>query len=191
MTITEPLVMGILNVTPDSFYAGSRSDTTQAIEARVGQMLAEGVDIIDIGAYSTRPGAAVVTADEEKARLARATEVIHRFAPNVVTSVDTFRADVARYAVEQLGIGIVNDVSGGTLDPQMFATVADLQVPYILMHMRGTPATMQVNDLQDAQLHPRRGPQWHYGAQHRGLTCRRPHPACPRRPRCRRGPHPH
>ena len=84
MTITEPLVMGILNVTPDSFYAGSRSDTTQAIEARVGQMLAEDVDIIDIGAYSTRPGAAVVTADEEKARLAQAMEVIHRLAPNVV-----------------------------------------------------------------------------------------------------------
>jgi dihydropteroate synthase len=161
MTITEPLVMGILNVTPDSFYAGSRSDTTQAIEARVGQMLAEDVDIIDIGAYSTRPGAAVVTADEEKARLAQAMEVIHRLAPNVVTSVDTFRADVARYAVEQQGIGIVNDVSGGTLDPQMFATVADLQVPYILMHMRGTPATMQqltdYDNVVDDVLHDLRG----------------------------------
>ena len=143
ITITEPQVMGILNVTPDSFYAGSRCDTPEAIEARVGQMLDEGVDMIDIGAYSTRPGAAVVTPDEEKARLARAMEVIHRLAPHRVTSVDTFRADVAQYAVERLGIDIINDVSGGTLDSEMFATVARLQVPYILMHMRGTPATMQ------------------------------------------------
>lgn len=141
--ITEPQVMGILNVTPDSFYAGSRCDTPDAIEARVGQMLDEGVDMIDIGAYSTRPGAAVVTPDEEKARLTRAMEVIHRMASHKVTSVDTFRADVAQYAVEQLGIDIINDVSGGTLDNEMFATVARLQVPYILMHMRGTPATMQ------------------------------------------------
>ena len=141
--ITQPLVMGILNVTPDSFYAGSRCDTPMAIEARVGQMLDEGVDIIDIGACSTRPGAAVVTAREEMARLSRALEVVHRMAPHMLTSVDTFRADVARHAVEQLGVGIVNDVSGGTLDPQMFATVAHLQVPYVLMHMRGTPATMQ------------------------------------------------
>ena len=143
MTINETQVMGILNVTPDSFYAGSRCDTTEAIEARVGQMLDEGVDIIDIGAYSTRPGAAVVTPDAETARLTRAMAVIHCMAPRKVTSVDTFRADVALYAVEQLGINIINDVSGGTLDSAMFATVARLQVPYILMHMRGTPATMQ------------------------------------------------
>ncbi len=143
MTLSEPQVMGILNVTPDSFYAGSRCDTTDAIEKRVGQMLDEGADMIDIGAYSTRPGAAVVTPNEEKVRLARAMEVIRRVSPHKVTSVDTFRADVAQYAVEQLGIDIINDVSGGTLDSAMFATVARLQVPYILMHMRGTPATMQ------------------------------------------------
>lgn len=143
ITITKPQVMGILNVTPDSFYADSRCDTTEAIEARVGLMLDEGVDMIDIGAYSTRPGAAVVTADEEKERLSRAMEVVRSLAPHRITSVDTFRADVAQYAVECLGIDIINDVSGGTLDSEMFATVARLQVPYILMHMRGTPATMQ------------------------------------------------
>lgn len=135
--------MGILNVTPDSFYASSRCDTTEAIEARVLKMLDEGVDVIDIGAYSTRPGADVVTVDEEKQRLERAMQVVRNISPHVLTSVDTFRADVAQYAVKQLGINIVNDVSGGTLDNEMFATMARLQVPYILMHMRGTPATMQ------------------------------------------------
>lgn len=141
--ITRPWVMGILNVTPDSFYAGSRCDTTEAIEARVGQMLDEGVDIIDIGAYSTRPGADEVLVDEEVRRLERAMQVVRCLAPAMPTSVDTYRADVARFAVERLGIDIINDVSGGTLDREMFATVARLQVPYILMHMRGTPETMQ------------------------------------------------
>lgn len=142
-TIARPWVMGILNVTPDSFWAGSRCDTLQAIEHRVGQMVDEGADVIDIGAYSTRPGADEVSVDEEMARLKRAMAIVHRVAPDAVTSVDTFRAPVAQFAVAELGVDIINDVSGGTLDTDMFATVAKLKVPYILMHMRGTPATMQ------------------------------------------------
>ncbi len=141
--ISRPWVMGILNVTPDSFWDGSRCDTEKAIERRVGQMLDEGADVIDIGAYSTRPGAAEVPPDEEMARLARAIRVLRQLVPDVATSVDTFRAQVANYAVSELGIDMVNDVSGGTLDPGMFGTVARLRVPYVLMHMRGTPATMQ------------------------------------------------
>lgn len=142
-TITRPWVMGILNVTPDSFWAGSRCDTQQAIEQRVATMIDEGADAIDIGAYSTRPGAAEVTVHDEMARLDRAMHIVRAMAPDLPTSVDTFRADVAQFAVEQLGVDIINDVSGGTLDNDMFATVARLRVPYVLMHMRGTPATMQ------------------------------------------------
>lgn len=141
--ITQPWVMGILNVTPDSFYAGSRCDMTEKIVHRVTEMVEEGADVIDIGAYSTRPGAAEVSAEEEYARLKAGMAVVHRFAPGVLTSVDTFRADVAARCVEELGVDMVNDVSGGQLDGDMFKTVARLQVPYIVMHMRGTPATMQ------------------------------------------------
>ena len=141
--ISRPWVMGILNVTPDSFWDGSRCDTQQAVERRVGQMLDEGADVIDIGAYSTRPGAAEVPVGDELARIEMAMGAVRRLAPGMVTSVDTFRACVAQHAVEHLGVDIVNDVSGGTLDSDMFGTVARLQVPYILMHMRGTPATMQ------------------------------------------------
>ena len=142
-TITRPWVMGILNATPDSFWAGSRCDTQQAIKRRVATMIDEGADMIDIGAYSTRPGAAEVTAHEEMVRLERAMHIVRAMAPDLPTSVDTFRADVAQFAVEQLGVDIINDVSGGTLDNDMFAMVARLRVPYVLMHMRGTPATMQ------------------------------------------------
>lgn len=139
----RPLVMGILNVTPDSFYAGCRATDEDAISMRVKEIVEQGADVIDIGAYSTRPGAADVTAAEEVARLRRAVEVVKREAPGMATSVDTFRTHVARVAVEELGVDMVNDVSGGSLDDAMFETVASLQVPYVLMHMRGTPATMQ------------------------------------------------
>lgn len=141
--IKRPWIMGILNVTPDSFFSGSRCPETSLIEARVKQMVDEGVDVIDIGAYSTRPGAADVTPAEEIARLERGMKVVRRIAPDAIVSVDTFRADVARSCVEQLGVDIINDVAGGTLDDRMFATVAQLGVPYIVMHMRGTPGTMQ------------------------------------------------
>ena len=141
--IDRPWVMGILNLTPDSFYEASRCDDVDKLMLRIGQMVEEGADVIDVGAYSTRPGAAEVTADEEFARLKSGMAVLKRLAPDVLTSVDTFRADVAARCVEELGVDMVNDVSGGELDKEMFATVARLRVPYIVMHMRGTPATMQ------------------------------------------------
>lgn len=143
VTFDRPAVMGILNVTPDSFFSGSRAMSAYDIERRVETMLTQGVDIIDIGACSTRPGAEPVADDEETARLSRGMEIVRRLAPDIPVSVDTFRASVARSAVTTMGCDIVNDISGGTLDDNMVATVADLHCPYILMHMRGTPATMQ------------------------------------------------
>lgn len=143
VTFDRPAVMGILNVTPDSFFSGSRAMSAYDIERRVETMLTQGVDIIDIGACSTRPGAEPVADDEETVRLSRGMEIVRRLAPDIPVSVDTFRASVARRAVTTMGCDIVNDISGGTLDDNMVATVADLHCPYILMHMRGTPATMQ------------------------------------------------
>lgn len=143
VTFDRPAVMGILNVTPDSFFSGSRAMSAYDIERRVETMLTQGVDIIDIGACSTRPGAEPVADDEETARLSRGMEIVRRLAPDIPVSVDTFHASVARRAVTTMGCDIVNDISGGTLDDNMAATVADLHCPYILMHMRGTPATMQ------------------------------------------------
>lgn len=140
--INRPQVMGILNVTPDSFFSESRAFDAEAISHRIATMVAEGVDIIDIGAYSSRPGAGEVSPQEEMQRLAMEMEILKEIAPSVLVSVDTFRADVARYAVETLGVDIVNDISAGLLDDDMVATVAQLKVPYIAMHMRGTPTTM-------------------------------------------------
>ncbi len=138
----RPTVMGILNATPDSFYAGSRAQTDDEIASRASQLAAEGAEFIDVGAYSTRPGAPEVSPDEEAARLLHAIPIVRQVAPQAIISVDTFRADVARKAVEA-GADIINDVAGGNLDDAMFDTVAALGVPYILMHMRGTPADMQ------------------------------------------------
>lgn len=141
--ITVPQIMGIINVTPDSFYGDSRTLASEAIEMRTRLLIAEGADMIDVGAYSSRPGADDVSATEEMRRLRTGIEAIRRAAPDIPLSVDTFRADVARYSVEELGADIINDIAGGLLDPNMIPTVARLGVPYILMHMRGTPATMQ------------------------------------------------
>lgn len=143
LEVKRPVVMGILNVTPDSFYAGSRTESTAEIERRVSRMLAEGADMIDIGAYSSRPGAADVSVAEETERLRHGMAALRRVAADVPVSVDTFRADVARAAVEEMGVQMINDISGGDLDSRMWDTVASLKVPYILMHMRGTPSTMQ------------------------------------------------
>lgn len=142
VTIDRPWVMGIINVTPDSFYGGSRVNDEQTLVARVGQMLADGADVLDIGACSTRPGSQSVDATGEMERLQWALDIIRRTAPDVIISVDTYRADVARRCVEEWGANIINDISGGTLDEAMFDTVASLQVPYVLMHTRGTPETM-------------------------------------------------
>ncbi|MDH6356324.1 dihydropteroate synthase [Parabacteroides sp. PF5-9] len=141
--LTPPLVMGILNITPDSFYAGSRKQTQSDIEERVETILTEGGRIIDIGGYSSRPDAVEVSPEEEMERLAFALTIINRHYPDVTLSVDTFRAAIAERCVKEFGVAIINDISGGQLDPDMFETVAALQVPYILMHMRGTPQTMQ------------------------------------------------
>ena len=143
MDLSSPQVMGILNVTPDSFYGESRKTTEEGIEERVKQIVDEGASIIDIGAYSSRPGADDVSIEEEMARLRQGLKVVHRLYPDSVVSVDTFRSEVARMCVEEYGAGIINDISGGELDKEMFSTVARLGVPYILMHMKGTPADMQ------------------------------------------------
>ena len=143
LSLDAPKVMGILNATPDSFFAGSRKQTERELMERVQQILSEGGSIIDVGAYSTRPGAAVVSAEEEWQRLEQALRIVHRETPETILSVDTFRADIARRCVETFGVSIVNDISGGDADAQMFDTVADLRVPYVLMHCQGTPQTMQ------------------------------------------------
>ena len=143
MDLSTPRVMGIVNVTPDSFFAGSRTQTEADIARRVEQLLTEGADILDLGGYSSRPGAADVSPAEECERLRLGLSVIRRVCPDAVVSVDTFRADVARMCVEEYGAAIINDISGGELDAEMFPTVARLGVPYILMHMQGTPQTMQ------------------------------------------------
>ncbi|MBD5177870.1 MAG: dihydropteroate synthase [Bacteroidales bacterium] len=139
----RPAVMGIVNVTDNSFYAPSRVSDKQALVDRVGDMLRAGASIIDIGACSTRPGSAAPTAEQEAERLCKAIETVREsFGTEVVISADTYRASVARSAFEA-GADIINDVGGGTLDAEMFDTVAELHAPYVLMHMRGTPATMQ------------------------------------------------
>jgi len=142
ITFEKPLVMGILNVTPDSFFDGGRHNGLASAVRKAERMLLDGADIIDIGAYSSRPGATPVSAQEEMDRAVPVIEKLANLFPDAILSVDTFRAEVADRAV-QSGAHIVNDISGGSLDGEMFATVARLQVPYILMHMRGTPETMQ------------------------------------------------
>ena len=136
-------VMGIVNVTPDSFYPASRYQKEKSIVHVVEKMIQDGVFILDLGAYSTRPGAEAVSAAEEIERLSYALEIIVKRFPDLPVSVDTYRAQVARHVVTEFGVGMINDVSGGTLDAEMFETIADLQVAYVLMHMRGTPQDMQ------------------------------------------------
>ena len=144
--LSTPIVMGIVNVTPDSFYAGNRFVTHKAILKGVETMMLDGVGMIDIGGYSTRPSAEVITQNEEISRLSEGLEIILKRFPDVTISVDTFRSGVARHVVENYGVAMINDISGGTLDGLMFETIAELKVAYVLMHMRGTPQTMQ-NDI--------------------------------------------
>ena len=143
LDLAEPQVMGILNLTPDSFYAESRIQDEKAVRDRAREIIGQGGSIIDVGACSTRPGAAPVPAKEEMERLRFGLEIIRQEYPEAIVSVDTFRADVAQWCVEEYGADIINDISGGEADAQMFDTVARLGVPYILMHMQGTPQTMQ------------------------------------------------
>ena len=134
--------MGILNVTPDSFYAGSRTTGKEQIAARVRQIVDEGADIIDIGAYSSRAGADDISTEEEMKRLSTGLEIIRMLYPEAKISVDTFRSEIAARCVHEYGVHIINDISGGELDSRMFETVAGLKTAYILMHMKGTPQTM-------------------------------------------------
>ena len=143
--LQRPWVMGILNVTPDSFYADSRTPMADpdSIQQRVREMLADGADLIDVGAYSSRPGADDISPMEEMHRLEVALTVVREVAPEVYVSVDTFRSEVARQCVEHFGVDMINDISGGVLDKAMPKTVARMGVPYVMMHMQGKPETMQ------------------------------------------------
>lgn len=144
LELREPQIMGILNVTPDSFFSESRTPDEEHIAQRVKQMMNDGADMIDIGGYSSRPGANDVSTEEEMNRLRRGLRIIRKLYPDVPVSVDTFRADVARMCIEEEGADIINDISSGMMDRQMFRTVAQLHVPYIMMHMQGTPDSMQL-----------------------------------------------
>lgn len=141
--LTTPCVMAIVNVTPDSFFAGSRTPDAEAIERRVREAADAGCDLFDVGGYSSRSGAAEVTPEEEWRRVEAGVAAVRRIAPALPVSVDTFRAEVARRVLETFGPVIVNDISAGELDPAIVDVVAEYDVPYIAMHMRGTPATMQ------------------------------------------------
>ncbi len=142
MDFSTPKVMGILNITPDSFFEESRKQTEEEIRRRVVQMMEEGADIIDVGGYSSRPNAAFVNEEEEMQRLDYALPILFEIYPEAIVSIDTFRSGIARKCVEKYGVAIINDISAGNLDDKMFDVVAGLKVPYIIMHMQGTPQTM-------------------------------------------------
>lgn len=143
LDLSRPRVMAILNVTPDSFYAGSRSFTNEEIRRRLTEILDQGAYMVDVGGYSSRPGAEDVDPLEEFQRLARALEQVRRLAPELPVSVDTFRAEVVERVVAEFGPVVVNDISGGLLDPRLVEVAARHELPYVAMHMRGTPQTMQ------------------------------------------------
>lgn len=152
LDLSIPQVMGILNVTPDSFYAGSRMQTEADIAMRARQIVDEGASVIDIGAYSSRPNAEHISSEEEMNRLRTGLKILNREYPDAIVSVDTFRADVAEWCVKEHGVAIINDISAGEMDPAMFETVARLGVPYIMMHMQGTPQNMQAQPDYDNLL---------------------------------------
>jgi len=152
MDLSIPKVMGILNVTPDSFFSSSRYMSEEGILHRVGQIIDDGADILDVGACSTRPGIELVSEEEELLRLRLALHLIRKRWPSMPVSVDTFRAKVAEVVVTEFGADMINDISGGDMDSEMFKTVARLQVPYILMHMQGTPSTMQIQPHYDDMM---------------------------------------
>ncbi len=140
--IERPLIMGILNLTKDSFYEGSRMENIQAIKNKAQQMLSEGADILDLGAQSTRPASIRISAEEELEKLLPAIEILIKNFPEIIISIDTYHSEVAKKCIES-GTAIINDISGGEMDKNMIKTVAQLKVPYICMHMKGVPETMQ------------------------------------------------
>jgi dihydropteroate synthase len=143
INLDEPVIMGILNLTPDSFYDGGRYPSEKAALERVEKMVIEGAGIIDVGAVSTRPGAQEISLEVEFERLSAALPSIVRRFPDVCISVDTYRSEIAKRSAD-LGVSMINDISGGTMDPDMFSTIAALGIPYVLMHIQGTPANMQI-----------------------------------------------
>lgn len=143
LDLGRPAVMAIVNVTPDSFFAGSRTPGVEALRRRIRQVADEGADVIDVGGYSSRPGADDVSPEEELRRVSLALEIIREELPEAVVSIDTFRASVADGAMARYGTCIVNDIAAGELDPEIMAVAARYGAPYIAMHMRGTPADMQ------------------------------------------------
>jgi dihydropteroate synthase len=149
LDLKTPRVMGILNITPDSFYGGSRYNSEREIVAAAARMLDEGADILDLGGYSSRPGASHIPEEEERRRVINAIKLLIRQFPAAIISVDTFRSQIAREAVLEAGAKIINDISGGVADSNMFRTVEELNVPYIMMHMKGDPLTMQKNPVYD------------------------------------------
>jgi dihydropteroate synthase len=146
---SSPKVMGVINITPDSFYEGSRFMREEEYLNAAVKMVEEGADIIDIGGYSTRPGASEVSPEEERDRVLKAIKLINRELPDLIISIDTFRADIAMEAVLECGAGIINDITGGEADKKMFGVVEKLNVPYVLMHMKGTPGKMEKNPVYD------------------------------------------
>lgn len=158
LNLSTPIVMGILNITPDSFYSSSRVNQNIDILRRAEDILSQGGTIIDIGAQSTSPSSSFLSSEEEIKRLDPALKAIREKFPNAILSIDTFFSDVAQFCVENYEVNIINDISGGEIDERMFSTVAQLNVPYILMHMKGTPQTMQTmtfydNLIQDTSLY--------------------------------------
>jgi dihydropteroate synthase len=147
--IDKPMVMGIVNVTPDSFYDGGKYNREKALIERVTKIVEEGADFVDIGGYSTRPGAPQISEEEELQRLLPAVRMVKKYFPDIAVSIDTFRSAIVESVFNETGAFMVNDISGGNFDPKMFETVAGLGVPYILMHIQGTPATMQQNPTYD------------------------------------------
>lgn len=146
---SAPKVMGVLNVTPDSFYDGGRYTKEEKIESKVEKMILEGVDFIDVGAYSSQPGVAVISFREELRRLSETMELLRSGFPESIISIDTFRSGIARKMVEEYEADMINDISAGDMDEEMFSTIADLQIPYVMMHMQGIPQTMQKNPKYD------------------------------------------
>jgi len=147
--LSVPKVMGIINVTPDSFYEGSRFMEDEEIIRVASQMIEDGADILDVGGYSSRPGAENITAEEERTRVIKAVKLINRELPEAIISIDSFRSEIILEAVMECGAGIINDISGGESDANMFKVVERLRVPYIMMHMQGVPGTMQKNPVYD------------------------------------------
>lgn len=147
--LSVPRVMGILNITPDSFYAGSRYNSENEILKAATKMIEEGADILDVGGYSSRPGAKDISVEEESTRVLKAIKLINKELPDAIISVDTFRSGIAREAVVECGALMINDISGGEADTSMFETVRRLNVPYILMHMKGVPRTMHIKPVYE------------------------------------------